>query len=75
MTQTKKDYLILKLILGVIVGILVGLYANDTHIQIIMTVKQIIGQVIFYTIPLIIVGFITLHKTYGFKSHRPHHET
>ena len=59
MTQTKKDYLILKLILGVIVGILVGLYANDTHIQIIMTVKQIIGQVIFYTIPLIIVGFIT----------------
>ena len=59
MTQTKKDYLILKLILGVIVGILVGLYANDTHIQIIMTVKQIIGQVIFYTIPLIIIGFIT----------------
>ena len=36
MTQTKKDYLILKLMLGVIVGILVGLYANDTHIQIIM---------------------------------------
>lgn len=59
MTQTKKDYLILKLILGIIVGILVGLYANDTHIQIIMTIKQIIGQVIFYTIPLIIVGFIT----------------
>ncbi|MDO5725102.1 MAG: dicarboxylate/amino acid:cation symporter [Tissierellia bacterium] len=54
-----KDNLIIKLILGVIIGILVGIYSNESVIQIIITIKQILGQVIFYMVPLIIVGFIT----------------
>ena len=57
--QKKKDYLILKLILGVVIGIVLGVSVNETWIQIILTVKQILSQVIFYMVPLIIVGFIT----------------
>lgn len=60
MSQSKKkDYLIVKLILGVVIGILLGVSVNETWIQVILTVKQILSQVIFYMVPLIIVGFIT----------------
>ena len=60
MSQSKKkDYLIVKLILGVVIGILLGISVNETWIQVILTVKQILSQVIFYMVPLIIVGFIT----------------
>ncbi len=60
MSQSKKkDYLIVKLILGVVIGILLGVTVNETWIQVILTVKQILSQVIFYMVPLIIVGFIT----------------
>lgn len=53
-----KDSLIIKLILGVIVGLVVGLYCNETVIGLINTVKFILGQIIFFTVPLIILGFI-----------------
>ena len=53
-----KDSLILKLILGVIVGLLVGLYCNENVIGLVNTVKFLLGQVISFTIPLIILGFI-----------------
>lgn len=54
-----KDNLIVKLLLGVIVGIIVGLYANEQVIGVINTIKFLIGQVIFFIVPLIILGFIT----------------
>ncbi len=53
-----KDSLILKLILGVIIGLIAGLYCNEQMIGLINTVKFILGQVIFFTVPLIILGFI-----------------
>lgn len=53
-----KDSLILKLILGVVVGLVIGLYANETVIGLVNTVKFTLGQVIFFTVPLIILGFI-----------------
>ena len=60
MSQSKKkDFLIVKLILGVVLGIVLGVSVNETWIQVILTVKQILSQVIFYMVPLIIVGFIT----------------
>ncbi|EHL13191.1 hypothetical protein HMPREF9629_00491 [Peptoanaerobacter stomatis] len=59
MNSEKKDYLIVKLILGVVIGIIVGMNANESAIQIFMSLKQVLGQVIFYAVPLIIVGFIT----------------
>ena len=57
--KEKKDYLIVKLIAGVIIGLFIGLACNENRIQIFMSIKQILGQVIFYAVPLVIVGFIT----------------
>lgn len=53
-----KDNLIVKLLLGVVLGIILGLYANESVIGVVNTVKFLLGQVIFFTVPLIIVGFI-----------------
>ena len=58
-----KDNLIVKLLLGVIIGIIVGLYANEQVIGIINTIKFLIGQIIFFIVPLIILGFITDRKS------------
>lgn len=54
----KKDTLIIKLILAVILGGVIGLVANETFISIIMMFKYVLGEIIFFTIPLIIIGFI-----------------
>lgn len=54
-----KDNLIVKLLLGVVLGLVLGLVANESLIGIIITIKHIVGQFIFFTVPLIIIGFIT----------------
>ncbi len=53
-----SDNLIVKLVVGVAAGITVGLAADARTIGIINTVKFILGQVISFMVPLIIVGFI-----------------
>lgn len=58
MSKEKKDNLIIKLIFGVIAGLVIGLYSNESVIGIIQTVKFVLGQVISFTVPLIILGFI-----------------
>ncbi len=50
--------LILKLIAGIISGILLGFFAPDAVIRILLTVKLIGGQLIGFTIPLIILFYI-----------------
>lgn len=58
----KKNFfesLIFKLILGIILGILIGNISNEGFIVILNTVKAILGQLIFYAVPIIILGFIT----------------
>lgn len=52
------DSLIFKLILAVVVGLLVGFYAPSSLMNIVVTLKYILGQVIFFAVPLIIIGFI-----------------
>jgi len=47
-----------KLLLGLIVGIVVGLVANESVMQVIVTIKYVIGQLITFCIPLIVIGFI-----------------
>lgn len=54
----KKDSLIIKLVLGVVVGLVVGLYSNQGIIGIVQTIKFVLGQIISFTVPLIILGFI-----------------
>lgn len=58
MSNVKKDNLILKLIFGVIAGLIIGLFSNEVIIGIIQTIKFILGQIISFTVPLIILGFI-----------------
>lgn len=48
-----------RLLIGVIVGILVGLILPDGPIlQVIVTLKYVMGQIITFCVPLIIIGFI-----------------
>ena len=47
-----------RLLLGVVIGILVGLVANSAFMQVAVTVKYILGQLITFCVPLIIIGFI-----------------
>ncbi|MDR7870902.1 MAG: dicarboxylate/amino acid:cation symporter [Tissierellaceae bacterium] len=54
-----KDNLLFKLLVAIIIGVVVGLLVNETIIGILMTIKEIVGQFIFFCVPLIIIGFIT----------------
>lgn len=47
-----------KLLVGVIAGIILGLVANDTVMNVVVTVKQVLGQLITFCVPLIVIGFI-----------------
>lgn len=47
-----------RLAAGVLIGILAGFYANETVISVILTFKYVIGQIITFCVPLIIIGFI-----------------
>jgi Na+/H+-dicarboxylate symporter len=50
--------LIVKLILGIASGIVAGLYAPEVVVQLLFTGQVIIGQLIKFTIPLIILFYI-----------------
>lgn len=48
-----------RLLLSVIIGVLIGVFANETVISVILPIKHVLGQIIFFLIPLLIFGFIT----------------
>lgn len=50
---------IFKLILAVIIGILAGLVVDEGVMNIVVTVKYVLGQLIFFMVPLIILAFIS----------------
>ena len=56
--EKKGDTLIIKLIFGVIIGLCVGLFVNEQVISIILPIKFFLGQLIFFIVPFIIIGFI-----------------
>lgn len=47
-----------RLLIGVVLGMVIGLVANETVMNVVVTVKYILGQVITFCVPLIIIGFI-----------------
>jgi len=51
--------IILKLVVGMAAGILLGFYAPDWAIRTLLTAYEMIGQLIKFTIPLIILFYIT----------------
>ncbi len=50
--------IILKLVVGMVAGILLGFYAPDWAIRTLLTAYELIGQLIKFTIPLIIFFYI-----------------
>ena len=57
--QAKGEWgLINKLLMGIALGIVIGLLVNEQIMSVIASIKYIIGQFIFYTIPLVIIAFI-----------------
>ena len=73
MKEKKSDYLLIKIIAAVILGIVIGIIIKSTSNQavdgqmstqhilmnIVLPIKHILGQVIFFMVPLIISGFVT----------------
>lgn len=51
--------IILKLLAGMVAGILLGFYAPDWAVRTLLTIHEVIGQLIKFTIPLIILFYIT----------------
>lgn len=47
-----------RLLLGVVIGILFGLVANEGIMHVVVTLNYIMGQLISFCVPLIIIGFI-----------------
>lgn len=50
--------LIVKLSAGIVLGILAGLFAPTWIVQLLLTFKVLFGQLLFFTIPLLILFFI-----------------
>ncbi|WP_299731350.1 dicarboxylate/amino acid:cation symporter [uncultured Endozoicomonas sp.] len=57
-TSKSEWGLINKLLIGIVVGIVIGLIANEQVMSVVSSIKYVIGQFIFYTIPLVIIAFI-----------------
>lgn len=47
-----------RLIIGVVLGVIIGLVANESVMNVVVTLKYVMGQVITFCVPLIIIGFI-----------------
>ncbi|MGM0602450.1 MAG: dicarboxylate/amino acid:cation symporter [Bacillota bacterium] len=52
------DNLVFRLLVAVFVGVLIGVYVNKNIMQVVSTIKYVLGQLIFYSVPLVIIGFI-----------------
>lgn len=73
MKERKSDYLLVKIIVAVVLGVVLGFIIKSTSSQsvdggmstqhilmnLVLPVKHILGQVIFFMVPLIIIGFVT----------------
>ena len=50
---------IIKLVLAVIAGILLGFVVGEGFMNVVVTLKYILGQLIFFMVHLIILAFIS----------------
>lgn len=48
-----------RLLLAVVLGIMLGFVAGEGFMNIVVTIKYIVGQIIFFLIPLIVLAFIS----------------
>ena len=51
-----------RLLLGIAAGILLGLVLPGSAMVVVVTVKYILGQLISFCVPLIVIGFGTVNS-------------
>lgn len=57
--EKKTDFaLIIKLLIGLVMGALLGRVASAGVMDVVVSIKYVLGQLIFYAVPLVIIGFI-----------------
>lgn len=54
---------IFRLVVGIILGLILGNYLNERSVQVVLSLKHVLGQVIYFLIPLIVVGFVAASIT------------
>lgn len=59
MTKLGDVSLLIKLLSGLVIGALLGFVVNEPVMIVVRSISHILGQIIFYLVPLVIVGFIT----------------
>ncbi len=59
MAKPGEMSMILKLLAGLIIGALLGFVVNEPVMVVVVSIRHILGQIIFFLVPLVIVGFIT----------------
>lgn len=47
-----------RLLLGIVVGVILGMVFDEAAMRIVVPIKNIMGQVIMFCVPLIVIGFI-----------------
>ena len=47
-----------KLLIGIVIGIIIGLVVPESVMKVLVPVKNIMGQIINFIVPLIVIGFI-----------------
>jgi len=55
--------MIFRLLVGILLGLAIGSHLKEDGIQIVISLKHIVGQVIYFLIPLIVVGFVAASIT------------
>lgn len=57
--QAKTEWsLIIKLVMAIIIGSVIGGFASEQLMSFIASIKYVLGQFIFFTVPLVIIAFI-----------------
>lgn len=59
MAKIGEMSMIIKLLAGLILGALLGFVVNEPVMVVMASIRHILGQIIFFLVPLVIVGFIT----------------
>lgn len=58
MKKKKFNSTLLWLVAGLVVGIILGSFIGEHTMETVLVVRQICGQIVFFIVPLIIIGFI-----------------
>lgn len=58
MAKPGEISMILKLLAGLVIGALLGFVVNEPIMVVVVSIRHILGQIIFFLVPLVIVGFI-----------------